>query len=651
MIPGVCALLSNEFDGGDASGNMSIAARATASKNMSIAENITVTDATIDLRNIQHYNWTHNGNIDDGASNGYGSIYTDDGKWNMIKIWSTTWDAETWNGSRWVDNNSLEVGLRTMSCTVVPEIFDYFGDLWLIHGNCSGAGDGTAVGYIWNGTAWENNNSITKGIDIGNSALGFFAAFNESGTIKLLAYPYYSPIVCKGYKWQSSQWTNEDAICNGVSDITQNDECKDAGNDCIIDPEIYWNDGQNNLLISFAPSVVGNPVNLKSYKRSGSNWVQDTSISEGLGDFVDHAFYNVSGDIYLLRNGNVGYQWNAADNITELNITINNTVVYSLAGDFYKASTNTDLNATVVQNCYVDSSFCQFDFYSDTAGILQYLDINITYTLFTGSAEIKFDDTSTWTTTMSDYSWESKNYLVNNTGTGNATNCNASYGSGYSFITLPALFDLNANSSTTITINISNPTQSVADYLDITCDNNGGGTISTTTDAPLALTTVISGGGGGGDIYVLGIGCGLFIKYPSEKINLYGYPGYSTPAFDFRLCNNVTDEIAVDFDPQNIVCELQNSVNPFLIGGASCKDLKIICTYPDNDVSSYLAFNTDSNCQASVAIELHRVSEPLARFISFMRDAISFRNPMSTLIFFAVLISVGMIIITIAKKF
>lgn len=111
-----------------------------------------------------------------------------------------------WDGSAWVIDNGIVAGLATPYQSK-PTVFDYAGDMYLIHGKSGG----TYAGYKWNGSSWISDTDIIVGLpDIGsNSAPCVFQYGSDLCMMSGNKMGY-----CYGYKWNGSSWVSDAGLSN-----------------------------------------------------------------------------------------------------------------------------------------------------------------------------------------------------------------------------------------------------------------------------------------------------------------------------------------------------------------------------------------------------------------------------------------------------
>jgi len=146
------------------------------------------------------------------------------------------------------------------------------------------------------------------------------------------------------------------------------------------------------------------------YCWNGTNWYQvPTSLSGGT--FLEEAIV-----------------WNIGYYPTNLTVKNNNYQIYQNLSEFNGTST-IDLNTTVLQGCVDTCSnpiggncLCELNFTSETAGILQLSNLNVTYDIL--PYNLDFTNKTTWSGSYYSDETLTRSFTVNSTFTSNLTNCN-----------------------------------------------------------------------------------------------------------------------------------------------------------------------------------------------------------------------------------
>jgi len=190
-----------------------------------------------------------------------------------------------WNGTQWVQDSSRVAGLPDIGNRADPTVgFNVTGDgNWtLIAGNQ----DGNFYGFYWNGTQWVQDSSRVAGISSVSSDASPTLGFNVTGDGNwILIVGEYAGIFT-GYYWNGTQWVNDTSIVAGL-------QSKGATSD----PTLAFNvTGDGNWIL-----IAGNWAgDFHGYYWNGTQWVNDTSIVAGLGEWRAYSScslgFNVTGD-------------------------------------------------------------------------------------------------------------------------------------------------------------------------------------------------------------------------------------------------------------------------------------------------------------------------------------------------------------------
>ena len=152
------------------------------------------------------------------------TVYNDGGTWKMLigSHGASLPDGYYWNGATWildanVRNGILPIGGGFPVCT--PDVFDDAGTLKLIVYGVS-----INNGYYWDTSAWVPDSSIISGIDTVNMNLGTTMVFKDTiwkmviggeSTISPLPDLKYSA----GMVWNGSAWERDNTVNYGIDDI------------------------------------------------------------------------------------------------------------------------------------------------------------------------------------------------------------------------------------------------------------------------------------------------------------------------------------------------------------------------------------------------------------------------------------------------
>lgn len=229
----------------------------------------------------------------------------------------------------WIPNSDVVSGLPDIGVTARPVVF-YDSGVWKIIA-VSGDMPANVYGFYWDGSTWINDSSIVTGLSgewlYGN---GNCAIFNDSGTWKLVwveqlvttQFPRF-----KGYYWNGSSWVANSGIVSGLYNSGYDNIVVSAFDDNGTLRLLYgihvgwviqfvwggssWSQESSVMVFgdrsacAFVDDGVVKAVTVGAkgyYKSSGTTWVEDSSISDGLTS-GHHAIFK-DGDAWKAVVGN-----------------------------------------------------------------------------------------------------------------------------------------------------------------------------------------------------------------------------------------------------------------------------------------------------------------------------------------------------------
>ena len=408
----VSAIEINNFSGYGTSENLTFAGNENQTLNLTIPKNAIVTSAFMNLSGYDikgDFRWESNDTKCFGLSTSLYSYKESFVLQDLINVVSTSSgggiSGYTWNGSGWDSNATIVSGISISHPSgsidkVYSTIFNVAGVINIIIATSSGNVGGTCYdtlveGYTWNGAGWTSNSTVVSGITKTNIRYlkpeGVLLGDHQS----LIIHASYRSDCSSngnahlGYTWNGAGWTSNSTVVSGI--------LNDASYyyDGVFDS---FNIGDNIYLLNRHNQA------LKGYSWSGSSWVSNSSIISGLSydSLTDgHFTFNSSSpDIidlcYSHYEGswlNDGFSYNSDYSITNPSIFINGTRIWNIDGEFFVRNNKTsDLSSILMTalnlencdctGCSLIGNTCNIStiFHSDTAGKLQYSDINITYT-------------------------------------------------------------------------------------------------------------------------------------------------------------------------------------------------------------------------------------------------------------------------------
>jgi len=173
--------------------------------------------------NIYGYSWngTHwvsNSSVVSGISavDSYAApcVFYKDNIWYLLEgTGNSDWQGYKWNGTQWVSYANLTCGLEQTDYEMAPSVFKSDNTWKLIVGSLHGFNGS----YQWNGTCWVINNSIGAGLDIFTGLTHMKPEiFNVYGDWYLL---YGSSSDIHIFKWNGTQWNRNTSLelSTGVS--------------------------------------------------------------------------------------------------------------------------------------------------------------------------------------------------------------------------------------------------------------------------------------------------------------------------------------------------------------------------------------------------------------------------------------------------
>ena len=228
----------------------------------------------------------------------------------------------------WILNSDVVNGLSDIGINARPAIF-YDSGVWKLIAT-DGNNGGGATGWYWNGSAWVVDSDIVSGLSgvwlYGNSNV---TIFDDGGTWKLLWASQYLPTQVpnfRGYYWNGSTWVGDGSVASGFDTYYDNvvvSAFNDSGtirlllgtlNGWIL--QYVWGGSswsyEGSVMYSSARSAgtfvdEGIPKAILVggggyYKSTGTTWIEDSSISDGIGS-GHHAVFK-DGDVWKAVVGN-----------------------------------------------------------------------------------------------------------------------------------------------------------------------------------------------------------------------------------------------------------------------------------------------------------------------------------------------------------
>ena len=316
-----------------------------------------------------------------------------------------------WNGTGWERNDSLINGLSSGGNNLYTESFNFAennshnGESWnLAVGH--GYNQDTIEMYQWNGTGWERNNTLEVGLEPTNISITYhhrkpqlFFYNNKWNLLDIQGENTFNQI--QGYQWNGTGWER---------------------NDTFIGLTFTWGQGhtgdifmKDNILYGISGA---NDGSARVHTWDNNSWTYRVNYGD-LGSFVyphywssqNILFWAIASATPIYKSFNLNYTQNSS-------LLIGSNEIWNYTGTFDQTNNRTSNLASTI-NQFLNATYLvgtnyiiPFMFHSDTAGILQYLNL-----LFNNEGFL--ENSQTYTTPVYDtsrhgfsinFSYDSNNY-------------------------------------------------------------------------------------------------------------------------------------------------------------------------------------------------------------------------------------------------
>lgn len=267
-----------------------------------------------------------------------------------------------WNGTGWQTNSSITNGWSGE----YPNTFNKSAtEIWSISGSHIG---GNYLGTSWNGTGWQTNATIINGL-VGGGSQRKVTTFNMGSSTWLISSDFSG--VIDGYLWNGTGWNVSSYITNGI-----------AGRQTAA-PFVFYDDFSSNYYLL----VGGQSGGFSGYTWNDTSWESSSIVAQGLTatSFITSSSIVKYQDKYWAVTGANGGGtkgfYLTPIYINNSSLTIANSQAWNYSGTFNKTNNRTNNLASFINQylgtCSYVGGYCYvpFTFHSDTAGILQYSDL------------------------------------------------------------------------------------------------------------------------------------------------------------------------------------------------------------------------------------------------------------------------------------